>query len=124
MHGYPAQPYISDGDILAPPWSSHSHFISHRPMGHDYKTNLLLLASSQVPYNQAAKWIFVLNFLRATHANLYSIQCIRAGLLNEEKVECAFEHALKVQIQLQKLYNDCQVIRKMWFIYIDLERVV
>jgi hypothetical protein len=67
-----------------------------------------LLASTQVPHNQAAKRIFVSNFLRAAHAKVYSIQCIGGGLLNEEKVGRAFEHALKVQIQLQKIYNDRQ----------------
>jgi hypothetical protein len=69
-----------------------------------------LLASAHVPHNQAAKRIFVSHFLRASHAKLYSIKCIGGSLLTEEKVGRAFEHALKVQMLLQKQDMDhiCQ----------------
>lgn len=65
-----------------------------------------LLASPHVPHNQVAKQIFTSHFLRATHAKLYSIKCIGGMLLNEEKVGRAFEHALTVQMLLQKQDKD------------------
>lgn len=66
----------------------------------------LQLATPQVPHNRYAREIFVQHFIKATHAKLYSAQCITGTLFTKNKIALAFDHALRVQIQLQLLSNE------------------
>lgn len=60
------------------------------------------LAPAHSPHNMAARQIFISSFLRAARHQLYSAVCIGGGLLDQEHVGRAFEHALYVQILVQK----------------------
>ena len=84
----------------------------------------LQLATPQSNHNQHACKIFTSHFVKSAAAKLYSIKCITSQIFNEQNIGHAFDHALRVQIQLQQMstvdninqaiyQQECQDARKL-----------
>jgi hypothetical protein len=63
----------------------------------------LQLSAPHAPHNQQARDIFTTHFIQSTNAKLYSIACITGALFHADRISHAFDHALRVQVQIQLL---------------------
>jgi hypothetical protein len=63
----------------------------------------LELSVPRALHNQKAREIFTAHFIRATHLKLYSVACITGALFQEDRISRAFDHALRIQVQIQLL---------------------